>query len=127
MTTGTQQQLQAGQVLGRYRVTEPIGKGGMGEVYLAHDTELERDVALKVLPAEVASDRQRMQRFIQEAKTASALNHPNISCGTQRVYGLVENRSASEPTAKRSAVHRSHAACRPVAIALELSEIESVI
>jgi serine/threonine-protein kinase len=78
MTTGTQQQLQAGQVLGRYRVTEPIGKGGMGEVYRAHDTELERDVALKVLPAEVAADRQRMQRFIQEAKTASALNHPNI-------------------------------------------------
>ena len=72
------QQLRVGQRLGRYRITQPLGKGGMGEVYLAHDTELERDVALKILPAEVAGNRQRMQRFIQEARTASALNHQNI-------------------------------------------------
>ena len=72
------QQLKAGQRLGRYRITQPIGAGGMGEVYLAHDTELERDVALKILAGDVAADQQRMQRFIQEAKTASALNHPNI-------------------------------------------------
>lgn len=72
------QQLRDGQSLGRYRVVQPIGAGGMGEVYLAHDTELERDVALKILTAEVATDQQRMQRFVQEAKTASALNHPNI-------------------------------------------------
>ena len=75
---GARQQLKVGQRLGRYRITQPLGKGGMGEVYLAHDTELERDVALKILTAEVAGDQQRMQRFIQEAKTASALNHPNI-------------------------------------------------
>jgi serine/threonine-protein kinase len=78
MFVGASQQLKAGQQLGRYRITRPIGAGGMGEVYLAHDMELERDVALKVLTAEVAADQQRMQRFVQEAKTASALNHPNI-------------------------------------------------
>ena len=78
MIVGARQQLRAGHVLGRYRIVRPIGAGGMGEVYLAHDTELERDVALKILTAEIAADRQRMQRFIQEAKTASSLNHPNI-------------------------------------------------
>jgi eukaryotic-like serine/threonine-protein kinase len=72
------QQLKAGQQLGRYRIIQPIGAGGMGEVYLAHDTELERDVALKILASDVAANQQRMQRFIQEAKAASALNHPNI-------------------------------------------------
>jgi serine/threonine protein kinase len=72
------QQLRTGQRLGRYRIAKSIGAGGMGEVYLAHDTELERDVALKILTGEVAADQQRMRRFVQEAKTASALNHPNI-------------------------------------------------
>ncbi len=64
--------------LGRYEVRSPIGKGGMGEVYQAFDTELDRTVAIKILPADVASDQQRLQRFIQEAKAASALNHPHI-------------------------------------------------
>ncbi len=70
--------LATGTRLGRYEIRSLIGKGGMGEIYLAQDTELERAAALKLLPAEVASDRQRMQRFIQEAKAISALNHPNI-------------------------------------------------
>jgi len=74
----TRPQLCAGDHVGHYRITQPIGAGGMGEVYLAHDLELERDVALKILAADVAADQQRMQRFIQEAKSASALNHPNI-------------------------------------------------
>ncbi len=71
--------LAAGTKLGRYEIRSQLGAGGMGEVYLAQDTtELERTVAIKVLPAEVAADPKRMQRFVREAKTVSALNHPNI-------------------------------------------------
>src|SRR4030095_3579139 len=70
--------LQPGARLGRYEIRSKIGKGGMGEVYLAVDTELDRTVAIKILPAAVASDQERLQRFIQEAKAASALNHPHI-------------------------------------------------
>jgi len=69
----------SGTRLGRYEVHSRIGAGGMGEVYLAHDTQLDRTVALKILPADVASDRQRMRRFIQEAKAAAALRHPSIA------------------------------------------------
>ncbi|MBA2527009.1 MAG: protein kinase [Pyrinomonadaceae bacterium] len=64
--------------LDRYEIRSQIGEGGMGEVYLAQDTELDRTVAIKILPEALASDPQRLQRFIQEAKAASALNHPHI-------------------------------------------------
>ncbi|MBS1811557.1 MAG: protein kinase [Acidobacteria bacterium] len=64
--------------LGHYRLQSLLGKGGMGEVYLAEDTQLERKVALKVLPAAFTSDADRVRRFAREAKAASALNHPNI-------------------------------------------------
>src|SRR2546421_10610953 len=60
-----------GKRLGRYEIRAKIGEGGMGEVYLATDTELDRTVAIKILPARLASDQQRLQRFIQEAKAAS--------------------------------------------------------
>jgi len=70
--------LTAGTKLGRYEIRSKIGEGGMGEVYLALDTKLDRRVALKILPAEVAAHPDRMRRFVQEAKTASALNHPGI-------------------------------------------------
>src|SRR2546421_9795430 len=68
----------AGTKLGRYEIRSKIGEGGMGEVYLARDLELDRTVAIKILPASLAADEQRLQRFIQEAKAASALNHPHI-------------------------------------------------
>ncbi len=71
--------LSAGTRLGRYEIRSKIGAGGMGEVYLAQDTKLDRKVALKILPADVASNRDRMDRFIREAKSAAALNHPNIA------------------------------------------------
>jgi serine/threonine-protein kinase len=70
--------LTAGTKLGRYEIRSKIGEGGMGEVYLTRDTKLDRTVALKILPFELASNRDRMNRFVQEAKAASALNHPNI-------------------------------------------------
>src|SRR6266487_4223748 len=70
--------LSSGTKLGRYEIRSKIGEGGMGEVYLAVDTELDRTVAIKILPEALASDQQRLQRFIQEAKAASALNHPHI-------------------------------------------------
>src|ERR1043165_3683380 len=67
-----------GTFLGRYEVRSLLGTGGMGEVYLAQDTQLDRTVALKILPLDLARDQLRMRRFIQEAKSASALSHPNI-------------------------------------------------
>src|SRR6266511_4860496 len=68
----------AGTRLGPYEILGQIGAGGMGEVYRARDPRLGREVALKVLPETVAADPARLRRFEQEARTASALNHPNI-------------------------------------------------
>ena len=65
--------------LGRYEIRSKLGEGGMGEVYLAEDTRLHRKLALKILPAELASNKDRMRRFEQEAQAAAALNHPNIA------------------------------------------------
>ena len=70
--------LAQGTKLGRYEIRSQLGAGGMGEVYLAVDTELDRTVAIKILPSALAADQQRLHRFIQEAKAASALNHPHI-------------------------------------------------
>jgi serine/threonine protein kinase len=71
--------LEPGDQLGRYKIISQLGRGGMGEVYLASDTRLERTVALKVLPEDVSQNQQRLQRFDREARAASVLNHPNVA------------------------------------------------
>src|SRR3989440_2662036 len=83
--------LDAGTKLGRYEIRSKIGEGGMGEVYLAEDTQLHRKVALKVLPADVAANSDRMRRFKQEAQAAAALNHPNIA----HIYEIGEGEGAN--------------------------------
>ena len=70
--------LPSGTRLGPYEIAGPLGAGGMGEVYRARDTRLERTVAIKILPQSLASDRERLERFQQEARILSALNHPNL-------------------------------------------------
>src|SRR5882762_5192564 len=72
-------QLSPGATLSHYRIVSQLGAGGMGEVYLAQDNKLDRKVALKILPADLAANRDRMERFVREAKSAAALNHPNIA------------------------------------------------
>ena len=76
--------LETGTRLGHYEILEPIGQGGMGEVYRARDTKLERDVAIKVLPKAVASDQELLARLEREAKVLASLNHPNIAA----IYGF---------------------------------------
>jgi eukaryotic-like serine/threonine-protein kinase len=82
--------LQAGARLGAYEITAHIGSGGMGDVYRARDTRLQRDVAIKVLPSALASDHERLARFEREAQTLASLNHPHIA----QIYGVVENPTA---------------------------------
>jgi len=79
--------LQPGYKLAHYEILEPIGKGGMGEVYRAKDGKLGRDVAIKVLPDELAEDEERLRRFQREAKVLASLNHPNIAS----IYGLEQS------------------------------------
>src|SRR5206468_7989818 len=68
----------SGTKIGPFEIQAPLGAGGMGEVYRARDTRLDRTVAVKVLPASFASDPDRLRRFEQEARSVAALNHPNI-------------------------------------------------
>src|SRR3974390_2370622 len=79
--------LSIGDRIGSYEILAPIGAGGMGEVYRAKDTKLDREVAVKVLPTALAQDPERLARFEREAKVLAALNHPNIA----QIYGLEES------------------------------------
>lgn len=88
--------LAAGSRIGPYAIVSPLGAGGMGEVYRARDTQLGREVALKVLPAAFAADAERMARFQREAQVLASLNHPNIAA----IYGL--ETGTAPPTAPKS-------------------------
>lgn len=95
--------------LGRYEIRSKLGAGGMGEVFLAHDAMLDRKVALKILPPELASNQNRMRRFTQEAKAAAALNHPNIA----HIYEIGEHEGMHfiameyvDGSTLREAIHR---------------------
>ncbi len=94
----------AGTKLGRYEIRSQIGAGGMGEVYLAQDTELDRKVALKILPADLAANQDRMRRFVQEAKAAAALNHPNIA-HIYEIGGAPAPRDGADPGPVHGDVH----------------------
>src|SRR4029078_2171736 len=78
--------LPSGDRLGPYRIEAALGRGGMGDVYRAHDPRLGRDVALKLLPPQFARDRERRARFEREARLLAALNHPNVAA----LYGIEE-------------------------------------
>jgi len=103
--------LAAGTKLGRYEIRSQLGAGGMGEVYLARDTQLDRMAALKILSADVARDQQRLIRFLQEARAASALSHPNVAHITRSARRTAFassrwNSSKGKASTKGSAVSR---------------------
>jgi eukaryotic-like serine/threonine-protein kinase len=109
--------IKAGTKLGRYEIRSKIGEGGMGEVYLAEDTRLHRKVALKILPAELATNKDRMRRFEQEAQAAAALNHPNIA----HIYEIVESADTHfiamefiDGVTLRAKIHSEHTELRKV-------------
>ena len=118
--------LTAGTKLGTYEIVAPLGVGGMGEVYRAKDLELGRDVAIKVLRKEIASEPDALKRFEREARTASALNHPNITTihhigeheGTRYIaMELVEGKTLREllsegPLATKKTLDVRDAGCR---------------
>jgi serine/threonine protein kinase len=89
--------LRAGDRLGPHEIQSPLGAGGMGEVYRATDPKLGRDVALKVLPAEMAHDAERIARFRREAKVLAQLDHPNIVT----IHTLCSSARSSRPSGMR--------------------------
>src|SRR5271170_4979949 len=120
--------LTAGTRLGPYEILAPIGAGGMGEVYRARDTKLDRDVAIKVLPPSFAQDPERLARFEREAKVLASLNHPNIA----QIYGLedlalvmelVEGQTLQGPLPLDTALNYG----RQIADALEAAHDKNII
>ena len=130
--------ISAGTHLGSYEVLAPIGAGGMGEVYQAHDTKLGRDVAIKVLPEAFAHDPERLSRFQREAKMLAALNHPNIatihgleqSNGTSYlVMELVSGETLAERIKREGAlpIEEASAIAKQIAEALEAAHEKGII
>ena len=126
--------LQPGSRLGLYEVIEPIGKGGMGEVYRARDTSLGRDVALKVLPELFATDAERLARFEREAQALASLNHPNIAQvfsiadGRAIVMELVEGEDLSQRLSRGAVpVDEALLVARQIAHALEAAHEAGII
>jgi eukaryotic-like serine/threonine-protein kinase len=120
--------LSVGDRLGPYEILAPIGAGGMGEVYRARDTKLDRDVAIKVLPAALAQDPERLARFEREAKVLASLNHPNIA----QIYGiedralimeLVEGHTLQGPLPLETALNYA----KQIADALEAAHEKNII
>jgi serine/threonine protein kinase/Flp pilus assembly protein TadD len=126
-----------GRTLGHYQIVEPLGAGGMGEVYRAHDTILKRDVAIKVLPENLAGDPERLSRLEREAQLLASLNHPGIATihGLEESVGvrflvleLVEGETLSERLRRgRLDLELSHEIARQIAEALEAAHQKSVV
>jgi serine/threonine protein kinase len=106
--------LSVGDRLGPYEILAPIGAGGMGEVYRARDTKLDRDVAIKVLPTALAQDPERLARFEREAKVLASLNHPNIA----QIYGIEDRALIMELVDGRTLVERSRDPCRLIPLSI---------
>src|SRR5215813_11011698 len=120
--------LQAGHRIGPYEILAQLGAGGMGEVYRATDKNLNRQVALKVLPPAFANDAERMARFTREAQTLAALNHPNIAAiygieGNAIVMELVEGRDLAGPLPVEEALSLA----KQIAGALEAAHERGII
>ena len=120
--------LTAGSKLGVYEILSPIGAGGMGEVYRARDTQLDRDVAIKVLPEAFAQDPERLARFKREAKLLASLNHPHIA----QIYSveeralimeLVEGENLAGPLPLETALNYA----RQIADALEAAHEKGIV
>ena len=133
----TEQVLTPGTRLGSYEIKALIGQGGMGEVYRARDTKLDRDVAIKILPAGFATDPDRLARFEREAKTLASLNHPNIAhihgaedAGSTRalVMELVEGEDLSQRIARGPmALAEALAIARQIAEAMQTAHDHGII
>ncbi|MBL8294473.1 MAG: serine/threonine protein kinase, partial [Bryobacterales bacterium] len=120
--------LSVGAKLGPYEILAPIGQGGMGEVYRARDSKLNRDVAIKVLPPALANDADYLARFQREAQTLAALNHPNIAAiygleGNAIVMEFVEGETLRGPLPMTEAL----AIARQIAEALEAAHEKGII
>jgi len=129
--------LTAGQYIGPYEIVSPLGAGGMGEVYRAHDAKLKRDVALKILPAHVSQDVERLARFEREARILASLNHPHIAViyGVEDTVGvralvleLVEGPTLAEQLAQGAlSVREALSRARQIAEALDAAHEKGVV